>query len=295
MKLAPIVLFVYNRPKHTRQTIAALQNNKLARDSDLIIYSDGQVNGKSNRPVEQVRQYIRTVSGFRTVQLIEREKNWGLADSIIDGVTSIIKQYENIIVLEDDIVTSPYFLEYMNGALHRYRHEPKVMHVSAYVPPLVVDGLPPTFFLRPTTCWGWGTWKSAWVNFDNNSEEIVKKLTPSLKHVFNVNNSYDFYSHIIANQKGRLKTWAIFWYATVFLAGGLSLHPRQSLVQNIGHDASGVHCKQQSCYSTAMTSDPIQSFSTQLEEHIIATKRLENFYKSLRQPLWKRVCKKMLS
>jgi GT2 family glycosyltransferase len=116
-KQAPIALFVYNRPWHTRQTVEALKKNELASESELFIYSDAPKNGKAKEKVKEVREYIKTIDGFKKVTIIERENNWGLADSIIDGVTKIVNEYGKIIVLEDDLVTSPYFLKFMNEAL----------------------------------------------------------------------------------------------------------------------------------------------------------------------------------
>src|SRR5689334_19947926 len=117
MNLAPITLFVYNRPEHTRRTVEALLKNELAAESDLFIFSDAPKKPESDESVRMVRDYIHAITGFKSVTIIERDRNWGLADSIIDGVTSVVNQYGRIIVLEDDLVVSAHFLEYMNTAL----------------------------------------------------------------------------------------------------------------------------------------------------------------------------------
>ena len=130
MVLSPIVLFVHNRPWHTKQTVEALQQNELAEDSELFIYSDAAKSSKANAAVQEVRDYIYSVSGFKKITIIERKYNWGLADSIIDGVTSIVNKYGRIIVLEDDLVTSPYFLKFMNDALSFYKNEKRVWRGS---------------------------------------------------------------------------------------------------------------------------------------------------------------------
>ena len=144
--LAPIVLFVYNRPWHTAQTVEALQKNTLADKSELFIYSDAAKNSEVALYVKKVREYIRNISGFRKVTIMEREKNWGLANSIIDGVTTIVNKYGKIIVLEDDLVTSPYFLRFMNEALEMYENEESVASIHGYIYP--IEGLPETFFIR---------------------------------------------------------------------------------------------------------------------------------------------------
>ena len=119
--LSPIVLFVYNRPWHTQQTIEALQKNELASESNLIIYSDEANNKNVQENVDKVRLYIDQIDKFKKVTIIKRETNWGLANNIIDGVTKVVNQYGKIIVLEDDMITSPYFLKYMNEALEIYK------------------------------------------------------------------------------------------------------------------------------------------------------------------------------
>jgi len=144
-KLAPIVLFVYNRPEHTRRTVKALQKNKLAIESELIIYSDAHTNISVKEGTDEVRGYIKNIDGFKKVTIIERDKNWGLAASIIDGVTKIINKYGRVIVLEDDLVTSPYFLNFMNNALVFYENEDKVWHISGWNYPIDIDGLNDVF------------------------------------------------------------------------------------------------------------------------------------------------------
>ena len=117
---APIALFVYNRPDHTQQTIVSLQKNTLAKNSNLYIFSDGPKTEKDIPKVNEVRQFLKNINGFKSVTVIERKSNWGLAKSIIEGVSEIINLYERVIVLEDDIVTSNTFLSFMNGALNFY-------------------------------------------------------------------------------------------------------------------------------------------------------------------------------
>lgn len=244
--LAPIVLFCYNRPWHTQQTLDSLALNDLAKESDLIVYCDGPKKDSSINIIElidETRLLIKNESRFKSVTIIESKVNKGLADSIIQGVTEVVNRFGKIIVLEDDIVTSPGFLRYMNDALEVYKNEEKVMHISGYMYPLK-DKLPGTFFIRPTSCWGWGTWKRAWIHFEKN----VDKQITSIDNVkgweeFTIDSSYpSFKKQLFLNQNKELNTWAIFWQASVFLKRGLSLHPYPSLVQNIGFDGTGVNC-----------------------------------------------------
>jgi len=242
MRLAPIVLFVYNRPWHTRQTVKALIENELASSSKLIVYSDG-VRSEQDAPlVREVRDYIKGAHGFAEIEIIERDKNWGLADNIINGVTNVVNKYGRIIVLEDDLVTSPYFLRFINEALEFYNEEKKVWHISGYSFPFNTNDVHGAYFYRATSCWGWATWSDRWEKFDHQVHAIQNKFTKNDIYEFNIKNTYDFWSHILKNKEGKMKTWAIFWYVTVFLNSGLCLHPNYTLVQNIGHDGTGTNC-----------------------------------------------------
>ena len=176
MTLSPIVLFVYNRPWHTRQAIKALQNNELADRSDLFIYSDGPKGEQTDKAVQKVREYIYTINGFKTVTIRERKENMGLAGSIIDGVTAIVKEYGRVVVLEDDLVTSPFFLRYMNDALKLYEHDERIISIAGYIYPLSVK-LPTTFFLRGADCWGWATWKRGWNHFEKDGQTLQHQVT----------------------------------------------------------------------------------------------------------------------
>jgi len=239
---APIALFVYNRPRHTRQTVEALLKNEIAGESDLFIFSDYPKNSENANDVREVREYVKTISGFRSVSVVERDKNWGLANSIIDGVTSVVNDRERIIVLEDDLVVSPYFLDFMNRALKKYESEQQVIQVSGYMFPVKLKIKEDALFLPLTTSWGWATWKRAWQLFDpdaNGYPQVNEDL--EMRKRFNLDGTYDYFSMLEAQLAGKVDSWAIRWYLTTFLIGGLTLYPRQSLILNTGFDGSGTH------------------------------------------------------
>ncbi|HWZ03835.1 MAG TPA: hypothetical protein VNX40_09505, partial [Mucilaginibacter sp.] len=146
--LAPIALFVYNRPEHTRRTISYLQKNLLAEESRLFIFSDSPKTDADKAKVEEVRQLIKEVTGFKSVKITERKENLGLAESIISGVTQLVNEYDKVIVFEDDLLSSPYTLRFFNEALTKYVKEEKVMHIGAYMYNLSAKNLPQTFFFR---------------------------------------------------------------------------------------------------------------------------------------------------
>lgn len=250
-ELAPIVLFVYNRPRHTERTLNSLSKNILAKKSNLFIYCDGpKINEEDQNILSAIRDtrlVVKKENRFKSVKVFCSEVNKGLADSIIDGVSEIVGQYGKIIVLEDDLITSSGFLKYMNDALEMYKDEKKVMHISGYCFP-IKNKMPSTFFLKPATCWGWATWENSWIHFKKApSKQIseIEKIDGWKEFTFNY--SYRSYKdQLFQNKSNKINTWAIFWYASIFLKGGICLHPYPSLVQNIGTDGSGKNFKSKS-------------------------------------------------
>ena len=240
---APIALFAYNRPSHTRLTVEALLANALANQTPLHVFSDAPKNEAAGLAVAEVRSYIRSISGFKSVTIIERETNFGLARSIIDGVTCMCEEYGRVIVMEDDLITSPHFLSYMNDALTRYEDEDQVMQVSGYMFPAQLEVTPQGLFLNFPTSWGWATWKRAWDKFDLKAEGYsLLKDNPEMIRTFNLDGRYDYYSMLQSYLSGRAESWAIRWHLTVFMNKGLVLYPSETLVENIGFDGSGVNC-----------------------------------------------------
>ena len=242
MKHAPILLFTYNRLAHTRRCVEALLNNSLASDSELFIYSDAPKDETQQKAVEEVRQYIHTIRGFKHITITERDENWGLARSIIDGVTTQVNQYGRVIVLEDDLVVAPHFLQFMNDALETYKDEPQVGHIQAC--DFTQDPtLPETFLIRWTGSWGWGTWDRAWKHFNPNGKALLQELIDKkLTYTFDFNGKYGYTRMLRRQIEGKNNSWAIRWNASLFLKGILSLNVGRSLVQNEGFDGSGTNC-----------------------------------------------------
>ena len=242
MSYAPILLFVYNRPEHTRRCIESLLKNSLASESNLFIYADGAKDSTQQEAVNEVRNYIRSIQGFKQITLMERSENWGLARNIINGVTTQVNRYGKVIVLEDDLVVAPYFLQFMNEALEVYKNEPRVGHIQAC--DFTQDSsLPATFLIKWTGSWGWATWDRAWKHFNPNGNELLQELEErKLTHVFDFNGKYGFTRMLRRQIEGKNNSWAIRWNASLFLKDILSLNVGRSLVQNEGFDGSGTNC-----------------------------------------------------
>jgi hypothetical protein len=294
MNISPIVLFVYNRPWHTQQTIEALQKNELANKSELFIYADGAKNEKASNQVSQVRNYIKKIDGFKKVIIIERDNNWGLANSIIDGVTQTINKYGRVIVLEDDLVTSPFFLKYMNNALEFYKNEEKVMHISGWNYPIEINALNDVFLWRVMNCWGWATWADKWQYFEKDTDKLINEFTKKDIYKFSLDGTANFWKQVLLNKKEKTNTWAIYWYASIFKQNGLCLNPVQSFVQNIGNDNSGENCSKTNSFSSSNSSlNRDIKFIEKIAENDMALERVKVFYKFNSRP-YKKLIRKVL-
>lgn len=282
MSLAPIILFTYRRPNHAIQTVEALLKNKEASASDLIIYSDGPKDEGAEEGVRKTREYIRTITGFKSIQIIERSCNWGLANSIIDGVTSVIKKYGKGIVVEDDLITSPYFLQYMNEALVLYQDNEEVISIHGYMYPIKKE-VPESFFIKTADCWGWGTWKRGWDLFNSNSQELLDEIVRKKGcREFDFNNSYPYTEMLKAQIKGDVDSWAIRWYASAFVNNKLTLYPKRSLVFQNGMDGiDGTHCGADTRYTVELSQSPIVLEKLKMKESKKARKAMTEYFVSL--------------
>lgn len=274
---APIALFVYNRPKHTERTLKFLRQNELAAESRLFVFSDGPKSEAEEENVREVRELLKHIDGFRSVEIIERKSNMGLAESVIAGVSRLVKDYKQVIVFEDDLVTSPYTLTYFNDALNHYREQEKVMHIGAYMYPLKENTLPETFFYRAATSWGWATWDRAWQHFEPNIDVLIKQFDARKRAEFSIEHQMNFWKQMKDFKSGKNNSWAIRWYASVFLRGGLTLNPSQSLVNNIGHDGSGVHSGINDIYNVIINPRRVKVFPEVVEESSVAYQAIKGF------------------
>lgn len=276
---APILLFVYNRPAHVKRAVSSLLQNKLAAESNLFIYSDHAKDEESIEAVKEVREYIRTIEGFKSITIIERKENWGLAKSIIDGVSTQVNKYGRVIVLEDDLVVAPYFLKFMNDSLETYKDEPKVGHIQAC--DFTQDpALPDTFLVKWTGSWGWATWDRAWKYFNPDGKALLKELEErKLTYRFDFNGKYGYTRMLRRQIEGKNNSWAIRWNASLFLQDILSLNAGRSLVQNEGFDGSGTNCGGGGLYASNLhlTELPVIKINP-VQEDEAARRCIEKYY-----------------
>lgn len=284
MNLAPIILFVYNRPLHTEQTLNALKANHLASESILYIYADGPKDNCSQSELENIRltrELIKKDKWCKNVHIVISNTNKGLADSIIFGVSDVVKRHGSIIVLEDDTVPAIGFLQYMNKALKLYENEEKVMQVSGYMYPIKNTNNKSSFFLKVMSCWGWATWARSWNNYVHDIDihyNYWSKSTNLIKK-FDVNGGAFFFDQLLANKEKRLYTWAVRWYSSWLKSGGICLYPSVSLIKNIGFDNTGVNCNDSDEFDVNQ-SDFVEIKNESIKENLYIKKLVDDFFRN---------------
>jgi len=290
---APVILFTYQRPDHLAQTLAALAKNEEASQSPIYIYSDGpkadaSLNDLAN--IKAVRQLIRKQTWAKYLEIIERKENWGLRKNIVAGVTEVMKKHGRAIILENDIVVSPYFLRYMNQALDLYQDVEEVMHISGFIYPLKLqkEEWGSSFFYNVNSCWGWGSWQSAWKYYQDDTANMLAQINKNYDpFTFNGGQKDNFYKQLQQNLSGELNTWACHWHASIFLQNGLAIHPYRALVKNIGLDGSGAHCDaihlDQNMLITPLNLTKVECQNAP-KQHQAVAKKVKLYFKRLR---WK--------
>ena len=287
--LAPVVLFTYNRPKHTQHTLDALSANTLATKTDVIVYSDAPKSIQDIPVVEEIRKLIlRYTPAFKSLSIQHRPYNFGLSRSIIDGITEVFQTHDRVIVLEDDLVTSPHFLTYMNDGLTLYQDTPLVGSIHGYMYPTDTP-LSDTFFVRGGDCWGWGTWKHVWTSFEQNGKVLLQTLkSQNLTRAFDLNGAYPFTTMLNNQIAEKIQSWAIRWHAHLFIHQHVTLYPRISLVQNIGFDHSGTSQDKSTQFEISLATSPPVLTPLDPIDNPKASEAIASFWRQTRpKSIWK--------
>lgn len=279
-KLSPVVLFTYNRPEETRKTIKALQSNFLATKSDLFVFSDGPKDACDNEKVTAVRECLKGLNGFKNVKITNYEENNGLANSVINGVSEIIEQYGKIIVLEDDLVTSPNFLDFMNQALNFYAASPKIFSISGYT--LDLPGLAEhnqDFYLgKRASSWGWGTWVDKWQNVDWEVSDYDEFRRNFKKRIDFFSIGSDMPSMLKNQMTGKIDSWAIRWCYHQFKYDLKTIFAAKSKIHHIGTSEEATHAAGATRYDTPLDTEGARKFK--FVENPIENKRLIQEFRS---------------
>jgi len=289
MKLAPVVLFVYNRLNHTKLIISALKKNILAKNTDLYIFSDGYKDSQDKIKVLSVRNFIQKLGGFNRITINCNKKNYGLSNSIIKGVSHILNKHKKVIVLEDDILVSKFFLNYMNDSLNIYANDKNVSSISGYVYPIKFNRKINTFLIKGADCWGWGTWLRSWKDFEKDGRKllnIIKKR--GCEYDLNLSGSFDLLQMLKDQLQGKNDSWVARWIVSNFLQEKYVLYPAKSFVQNIGNDGSGRHYLKSDIYKVKLVNNYKPYNKIQIKEDIRAKKLFVKFFYSFHKynKLW---------
>jgi len=260
----------------------ALSANALAGETPVFVYLDGPKSESDQQANQKIRDICKNLMGFESVSLVCRDSNFGLAESIISGVTEMCEAYGQAIILEDDLLTSPHFLRFMNDGLRTYAEERRVASIHGYVYP-IKNPLPETFFLRGADCWGWATWKRAWETFEKDGRRLLLKLKElQLEDAFDFGGAGGNTAMLQGQVDGNINSWAIRWHASTFIDDMLTLYPGRSLIKNTGNDGSGTHCLQSSCYDVSVSSTAVSVEKIALSESSMANSEFRAYFKMLK-------------
>jgi Glycosyl transferase family 2 len=288
LAMAPVAVFAYKRADHLRRMIASLAANAEASATDLYCFCDGPRRSEDAAACGEVRDFLAGVGGFRSIRIVLREHNFGLARNIIDGVGQVLREHERVVVVEDDLLLSPYFLRYMNAGLETYAEDALVASIHGYCYP-VRGTLAETFFLKGADCWGWATWRRAWAGFRAEGQPMLDELLArGLSTEFDFDDTYPFTRMLRDQIAGRNDSWAIRWNASCFLAGMLTLYPGRSLVHNTGNDASGTHSQASDDFAQAVAQEPVVVRRLPLQPSKEGRAAFVRFFREQRPGPWRR-------
>lgn len=279
MKRAPLALFVYNRPKELSITLKYLKRNVLINNTDVLIFSDGPKETKEDiLNVEKVRKLINTCK-IKIKKKIFLKKNKGSKKNIIDGLNFVFKSYNKVIVLEDDIITSKYFLSFMNNSLEFIKNKKKIWHIGAWNYPIKISKQDKNKVIlnNQMHCWGWATYKKNWKKINLNSNNLIKRFNRKSIRDFTLDHKLNTWSQLIRNHKGKLKSWAIFWYASIYLNRASCLTPLISYTKNVGFGNKATNTKETLIQTNRLNNNIVVNFSIKPKINDFYLKKIDKF------------------
>jgi len=277
MKLSPLAIFAFNRPAYLKKCLSSLKYNKLSKQSKVYFFIDFPKSTKDIEPHLKVIKIINDANFFKKKIIIQRKINYGLKKNILSGVNYVLKNNKKVIVLEDDLFLSKYFLDYMNEYLNYFENSNSVASIHGYCYPIANKNLDKFFFLKGADCWGWATWRRAWNNYNDNHLSLASKIK-KMKQVrmFNFNNTFNFF-HMLKNRSSNM--WAINWYASAFVKNMLTLYPKYSYVKNLGNKGVGTHSKRLDNRFDVLLAKSFKFEELKIKESLSARKKFEEFFR----------------
>lgn len=241
MSLAPVAVFAFNRPNHLKGLFNSLLENPEATKSKFFVFVDGPRNSDDEKNIDLVESTILNYKEFLDIQVRKSVENNGLAHSLMSGIDEVLDKFNELIVLEDDLLVSPNFLKFCNLGLSVYRDNLEVASIQGFTPVIVNQGKG-TYFLQGADCWGWATWRNRWSQLERDSEVLLRDLESlDLVRSFDLDGSFPYTEMLRRQARGEIDSWAIRWHASMFTQGKVSLYPCRSLVLNTGFDGTGTH------------------------------------------------------
>ena len=273
---APVIIFAFNRPNHLSDLLNSLEKNDQAKFTYFYFFIDKYANESDSKNNLKVIEIAKKTWNFKSISICERDQHYGLKRNILEGVTEVINKYGKAIILEDDLVVSKYFLNYMNKSLIKYNESDSVWHINGFNYRIPYFSSKSSFFSTHMNCWGWATWDFRWNEVFNN---LINNIQESQIEDFNFYNLIENnYRQIELNQQNKINTWAIFWYQTIFLNQGICLFPSKSLVINNGFDGSGVHSPNKKNLTKTINSNKINNFPKSFKISFIYTQFLKLYF-----------------
>ncbi len=277
MKIAT-VLFTYNRSKHTKAVLDALEHSEIMPES-LYIFQDGMKENDDREEWETVNKIIKNVSFCKTKTYIDFY-NKGLADSIVNGLNLVFAENDAVIVLEDDCVPHPQFITYMETCLNKYNHEKSVYTIGGCAWDIELDRVKEdAYFNQRFSSWGWATWKDRWDQYERDYMLLKRMLkNPQIKERVAVWGA-DLSNYLVGNIMGINDSWAVFWALKIIEQNGYCLSPYESLIKNIGFDGSGTHCGTLKMALKYQENENLKEYI--LPDKIVSTKECEEAFQDM--------------
>lgn len=272
MTYAPILCFGYDRPNHLKAMLNSLENNFLASKSDVTIAIDGKNKNTNSALHSETIEIAKLNWNFRSINVIEREINLGCRENIITSISEMFSKNEKLIIIEDDLILSKYFIKYMNEALEKYENEEQIWHINGYTYPQFVNKSRSASIGKYVSPWGWATWRKNWEIFLEKNyyeENFISKLNKKSIDQFNHNGLYDWENIILKHQEDKASIWDAYWYQAVFMENGLTIFPNKSMVQNNGFDGTGVHCSNINDWKTSLATKHIIKWPKKININLV--------------------------
>tara|TARA_B100001741_G_scaffold163105_1_gene134821 strand:- start:3025 stop:3975 length:951 start_codon:yes stop_codon:yes gene_type:complete len=284
-QLSPITIFGYDRPNHLNNLLESLTKNSESKDSIVYFYIDGLNKNTDKSNYDKTIEVANKNWEFGEKKIIVRDKNLGCRDNIISGITEVLDRHKKIIVIEDDLVVSPYFLDYMNNSLSTYEKNKNIWHINGWSHPKSFFGKSGTAVSYIMSPWGWGTWGDRWKIFMNgnyHNKNLISDMSKSKVKKFNISNLYDFENIIVKHQQNEGSIWDAYWYQGMFLNNGLSIFPTRSHIQNFGFDGTGLHCGENDEFNTKLNQSRTINYSKKIKVHNFYELSFKNFYRKIK-------------